>query len=82
MQKRRLKVQHWYESNAIYWCGFCNTEIAHVGFDPVRLVVEPARPAASGESSPWVLWAHVHCLRDALDRDFAREIPSDWYSAD
>ena len=82
MRKRRLALQHWYEPGSIYWCAFCNNEIAHVGFDPVRVVVEAARGTPSGAAGSWVFWAHALCVRDAFDPDFAHDIPRDWYSGD
>jgi hypothetical protein len=79
MRKRRLTVHHWYEPSAVYWCAICNTEIVHSGLDPLRVMVDPARTPSAEMGGPWVLWAHALCLRDKLDRDFAHEIPSDWF---
>jgi hypothetical protein len=75
-------TRDWYESGGTYWCAFCNLEIEHIGFDPVRVDIDSARTPASGKPGSWLVWAHALCVRDAFHRNFAHDIPREWYMPD
>lgn len=68
----------WYERGTSYWCAFCNEEIAHEGFDPVRVDVDAAR-SAGGVGGAWLFFAHALCVRDAFHPHFGHDIPREWY---
>jgi hypothetical protein len=68
----------WYEGDASYWCAFCNQEIRHEGFDPVRVDVDAAR-SPDGIGGAWLFFAHALCVRDAFHPGFAHDIPRESY---
>jgi hypothetical protein len=73
-----METADWYEANTVYWCAFCNAEIEHVGFDPVRVDVESHRSDPKDPGS-WLFWAHALCIRDRFHPDFAHDIPREVY---